>query len=168
MPVVLAPLLSDAPIVTLVLVLLARVPPALLGGLQVAGGGYLIYLATRAVKAARHYEQARRVAVPVHQTILRAATVNLLNPNPYLAWTLVLGPLLLRAWHESPAYGAGLVAAFYASMVLATAAFVMALGGARSLGTRVAQSLVGISAVALSAFGLYELWAGMRVLLGSA
>jgi threonine/homoserine/homoserine lactone efflux protein len=159
-PAALAPLLSDVPVVVLVLVILTRVPPLLLHLLQIAGGIFLLYLALGALKAARTCRQATAAAAPVHQTILNAALVNLLNPNPYLGWALVIGPLLLKAWREAPLSGVALVAAFYLTMILATAAIVMLLGAARSLGPRLARVLVGVSAVALAGFGLYQLWAG--------
>jgi hypothetical protein len=37
---------------------------------------------------------------------------------------------------------------------------------ARSLGPRVSHVLVGLSAVALACFGLYQLWSGASALLG--
>ncbi len=44
-------------------------------------------------------------------------------------------------------------------MVTGTAAIVMLMAAARTLGTRVARVLVAIAAVALAAFGGYQLWA---------
>lgn len=164
-PVVFAPILSDIPVVSLVLLVLTRVPPVFVHGLQVAGGLFLLYLAFGALSAARSYERASAEAVPAHRTIIKAALVNLLNPNPYLAWALILGPLLLEAWRRAPAAGLGLVASFYSAMVLATVGIVMLLGGARSLGSRVARTLVAVSAMALAGFGLYQLAAGTRALV---
>ena len=86
--------------------------------------------------------------------------VNLLNPGPYLGWGLVMGPLLLKAWRDSPAHGVALLAAFYATLVSGMIATVLLFAGARRLGPRVNRALVGLSALALAAFGLWQLWLG--------
>jgi threonine/homoserine/homoserine lactone efflux protein len=136
------------------------VPPLFLQVVQILGGLVLLYLAYGSFNAARHYQEAVASPAPVRATFARAVLVNLFNPNPYVAWTLILGPLLLGAWREAAARGVALVAGFYLTMVLGTAAIVMLLAAARSLGTRVARALVGVSAVALAVFGLYLLWSG--------
>jgi threonine/homoserine/homoserine lactone efflux protein len=105
LPAALAPLLSDGPIITLVLLVLSRVPPWLEMALQTAGGIFLLYLAWGAYQSWRNYGAVSAPAPVVQQTVLKAALVNLLNPAPYLAWSLVMGPLLLRGWREAPANG---------------------------------------------------------------
>lgn len=165
-PITLAPILSDLPIIALVLFVLTRVPPLFLSGLQFVGGLFLIYLAGSAFRAARTPQAPSAAsAVPAHQTVLKAALVNLLNPNPYLAWALILGPTLIGAWRQAPGHGIAFLAAFYVTMVLATAVIVLAFSAARSLGPRIKHVLVGVSAAALGAFGLYQLWSGSTALL---
>jgi threonine/homoserine/homoserine lactone efflux protein len=134
--------------------------------LQLAGGVFILYLAAGAFKAWRDDRGATAAsAAPAHQTLIKAAIVNLLNPNPYLGWTLVLGPLVLRAWRQSPTNAIALVVAFYATLVVATAGIIILFAAARSFGPRVARQLVGISALALAAFGLYQLWSGGTAVL---
>jgi threonine/homoserine/homoserine lactone efflux protein len=165
-PAAFAPILSDAPIICLVLVVLTRVPPLFVSMLQVAGGLFLLYLGSRALAAFRGDKQAAvKQAAPAHQTVVKAAVVNLLNPNPYLAWALVLGPLLLTAWRQAPANAAALIVSFYLTMVSVTAAIVMVFAAARSRGRRVAHVLLGVSAVALAGFGVYQLWSGSTALI---
>ena len=160
-PAALAPLVSDAPIVCLVMLVLARVPPLFLQVVRILGGLFLLYLAYGSFRATRHYQEAVASPAPAHVTFLRAVFLNLFNPNPYVAWTLILGPLLLEAWRHEAVFGVALVTGFYLAMVLGTAAIVMLLAAARSLGTRVARLLVGASAVALTGFGFYLLWTGV-------
>ena len=162
LPAVFAPIVSDVPIVCLVLFTLTRVPPAWLNALRLAGGLFLLYLAWRAFGSFRHYGDAAP-APPrdAARTFLEAVTVNLLNPNPYVSWSLVLGPLLIRAWSEGGRYGAALVVGFYATFVAVTIALLLLLAGARSLGPRVGRALVGVSAVVLAGFGVYQLLAGL-------
>ncbi len=45
LPAALAPLISDGPIILFVLLLLTYMPPLFLSLLQIAGGGFLLYLA---------------------------------------------------------------------------------------------------------------------------
>jgi threonine/homoserine/homoserine lactone efflux protein len=167
LPAVLAPLLSDVPIISLVLLVLTQVPPSVVNALRLAGGVFLLYLAAGAVAAVRTYE-APLVDRPSQaaQTLVKAAVVNLLNPNPYISWSLVLGPLLLEAWRTAPAYGIAMLASFYVTMIASTAVILVPFAGARALGPRVGRALVGVSALALAALGVYQLWAGGVSLLG--
>jgi len=166
LPAVLSPILSDIPIVCLVLLVLTQVPPLLIHVLQFAGGLFLLYLAVGALKAYRNYQDALTDRpAPVRQTVIKGALVNLLNPNPYLGWALIMGPLLLEAWDQTPVYGIALVAAFYLTMVLATAVILVLFAGARSLGPRVGRVLVGVSGLALAFFGLYQSWSGSTAII---
>jgi threonine/homoserine/homoserine lactone efflux protein len=166
-PAVFAPLLSDIPIVSLVLLLLTHVPPFVLNGLRLAGGLYLLYLAACAFAAYRRYEPpSSSQPASTARTVLEAALVNLLNPNPYLSWSLILGPLLLDAWRAAPAYGIGLLASFYATMITSTALILLPFACARAFGPRIVRAMVGVSALALAAFGLYQVWAGGAAFLG--
>ena len=167
LPAALAPLLSDVPIILLVVFVLSRLPFALAEALRCAGGVFLLYLAWRAFRTWRAYRLAAEdSAATARRSLLSAALVNLLNPNPYLGWSLVMGPLLLKGWRETPAHGIALLVAFYGTMVVASMGIIALFAGARSLGPRVARGLVGISAVALACFGGWQLWSGARGLLG--
>jgi threonine/homoserine/homoserine lactone efflux protein len=92
--------------------------------------------------------------------VLEAAFVNLLNPNPYLSWSLILGPLLLQAWQAAPAHGIALLVSFYVTMIASTAVILLPFAGARALGPRVGRTMLGVSAAVLAAFGVYQIWAG--------
>jgi len=165
LPVALAPLLSDTPIIALVLLVLSRLPGALEQALRAAGGVFLLYLAWKAYGTWRRYDAARAAGPAARRGLLQAAAVNFLNPNPWLGWTLVMGPLLLRAWRDSGLDAATLLVAFYGTMVVASAGIIALFAGARGLGPGVARTLVGASAAALAAFGLWQLWSGAAVVL---
>jgi threonine/homoserine/homoserine lactone efflux protein len=160
-PAAFAPLLSDGPIITLVLLVLSHMPGWLVQVLQCAGGVFLLYLAVSAFKTWREFDVKKAVhAQSSRQTVLKAVVVNLLNPAPYIGWSLVMGPLLLKGWREAPANGIALLAGFYATMILVTLGIMLLFAAARNLGPRVSRVLVGFSAIALACFGLYELWLG--------
>jgi threonine/homoserine/homoserine lactone efflux protein len=86
--------------------------------------------------------------------------VNLLNPAPYISWSLVMGPLLIKGWREAPANGIALLAGFYATMIFVTLGIMILFEAARNFGQHVTRTLVGLSAIALTCFGFYELWLG--------
>ncbi len=158
-PAAFSPLVSDGPIIVLVLLVLSRVPASLLLLLRGAGGVFLLYLAFLALRTWRHFERGTAQPAPTgRENLLRATLVNLLNPGPYLGWSLVMGPLLLKGWREAPPRGVALVVGFYTTMVVTQAGIVLLFARARGLGQRVNRALVGVSAAALAAFGLFQLW----------
>jgi threonine/homoserine/homoserine lactone efflux protein len=166
LPAALAPVLSDGPIIVLVLTLLSHVPERMMVALRCGGGLFLLYLSVGAFKAWRRYQETieKDPGAP-RRSLLGATMVNLLNPGPYLGWSLVLGPLLLKGWRETPANGVALIVGFYATMVFSLAGIILLFAKARRLGPRVGRALVGMSVVALACFGCYQLWVGIRGLL---
>ena len=164
LPIAFAPILSDIPIVSLVLVILSSVPVGLQRVLQSAGGLFLLYLAWNALKSWRRNEKSPTSAQARVPTVWKAVTVNLLNPNPYLGWSLVMGPLFLMTWQRSPGSGVALLCAFYGTMVITLMGIIFTFGVARNIAPRVSRSLIGISAVALGAFGSVQLWLGVRAM----
>jgi threonine/homoserine/homoserine lactone efflux protein len=159
LPAAFAPLLSDGPIIILVLLVLSHLPGWLALALQFTGGIFLLYLAAGAFRTWRNYEAQQVIQNQTsQQTVIKAAFVNFLNPTPWLAWSLVMGPLLLKGWRETPANGISLLIGFYSAMILVTLGIILLFSAARNLGTRVSRILVGISAFAMAGFGFYELW----------
>jgi len=158
LPAALAPLLSDGPIALLALLVLGRLSPAQQAGLGVAGGVLLLVLAIRAFRqwlapdrgASGDQENPPR-------TLFEAALVNLLNPNPYLGWTLILGPVVMAAWREAPIGGIAVVASFYTVMVAVMAASIIAFGTATLLGPRFQRGLLLLSAIILVGLACYQL-----------
>jgi threonine/homoserine/homoserine lactone efflux protein len=163
LPVVCAPLISDGPIITLVLFVLSHIPAWWVQFLRIAGGGFLLYLALNALRAWRDYDPQAMQSPRAGTNLLRAALVNLLNPNPYIYWSLVMGPLLLTAWREAPANGVTLLLVFYLTMISVTAGIMLLFAFARRIGPQVSRALLGLSALALAGFGLYQIWVGFSV-----
>ncbi len=162
LPVVFAPLISDGPIIALCLLVLSQVPSWLQRFLYIAGGLFLLYLAFGAYQSWKSFEARVTYEQPkTQQNILKAALLNTLNPNPYIFWSLVTGPILLAAWRETPFHGIGFLASFYLMMILSMMGIVVIFGTARQLGPKVNRVLLGLSAIALLGFGLYQLWLGI-------
>ncbi len=161
-PAALAPLVSDGPIIALCLLVLSQVPIWFQRSLQIAGGLFILYLAHGAYKAWRAFD----INIPTSelgtgQSIWKAALMNALSPGPYIYWSLVTGPILIRGWRETPIYGIGFLLGFYSILVSGLGFIILIFGIARELGPKVNRVLLGISAVALSIFGLYQLGSGI-------
>jgi threonine/homoserine/homoserine lactone efflux protein len=165
LPAVLAPLLSDGPVLALVLLVLSRVPDGAIQLLHLAGGAFVIYLAFGAFRAWQRFDAQGTTPQSSQQSLFKAAFVNLLNPNPYLFWSLVGGPLLLTAWRETPLNGIGLLLGFYLTLIGSMAAGVVLLSTTGRLGPKVNRALLGISALALFGMGIYQIWLGLNRIL---
>ena len=164
-PLAFAPLISDLPVILLVLLILTNLPHEVLWMLQIAGGVLLLYLAFNAYKAWHTFHQNVAQNVSPQLNIFKAAMVNILNPNPYLAWSLIMGPLLIKGWTESPVNGIILLLAFYTCMVIYSIAMIMLFAAARNFGPKVSRISIGISAIALAVFGFYQLGSGITEFL---
>jgi threonine/homoserine/homoserine lactone efflux protein len=163
LPAVFAPLLSDGPIAVLMVLLLSRAPVRFLQLLLLPGGMYVLYLAVGAWRT-RRSPGGSGTPAQRNRTLFKAAVVNLLNPNVYLGWALVLGPLLLSAWREAPARGVAVVLTFYLTMIACLAALILMVHAAGNLVPRFNRALVAVSALALAAFGVYLLAEGVKSL----
>src|ERR1041385_3250393 len=162
LPMAFAPLLSDGPIILLCLLVLSQIPSWLQQFLYIAGGLFVLYLAYGAYQSWRIFDSNLfSIETEPPRSVLKAALINTLNPNPYIFWSLVTGPILLTGWRKTPIYGVGFVASFYATMVFCLIAIVLLFGIARQLGPKVNRLLLGISAIALFCFGLFQLWLGI-------
>ena len=159
LPAAFAPLLSDAFIISLTLFVLTRIPVGFIRWLHLLGGIFVLYLAWGAWQSFRQFDREQQDVRAV-ESVWKAVVINLLNPNPYLGWSLVLGPLLLRGWRSSHADGAAVVVGFYGALVGTTIGVVLLFHLARRTGPRTARALMGVSAVVLAAFGVYQLWLG--------
>ena len=158
LPASFAPLLSDGPIALLALLVLGRLSPAMQSVLRAAGGVLLLYLAYRAfLQWRRNVAGSLEQTDKVPRTLFEAALVNLLNPNPYLGWALVLGPVVVTAWREAPSSGVAVVVAFYATMVTMLAVLIFAFGSARFFGLKLQRTLLLVSALVLGGLGIYQL-----------
>lgn len=167
LPAAFSPLITDGPIAVVMLLLLSQLPAWMETSLRFAGGLFLLYLSWGAVKAWRQFRAESLEAAPPGggwSTLLKAAGVNFLNPGPYLGWSLVLGPMFLKGWREAPAFGTAVLTGFYATMLSCNVAIILLFATARSAGPRVTRALLGLSALGLAGFGIYQIAAGASAL----
>jgi threonine/homoserine/homoserine lactone efflux protein len=135
--VIVSPLVVDIPIILMALLILNQlqaVVPVAIRLIQVAGGLLLLWIARGAWQQYRAGAQpgagAAAVGVKVgvgveagpmddapRHIFRRALLMNVLSPGPYLFWSTVNGPLLLRALAVSPLHAAGFLVAFYGTFL---------------------------------------------------
>jgi threonine/homoserine/homoserine lactone efflux protein len=132
---------------------------------RMAGGILLFYLAWSTFqKWKRRDHDTVEQSNKIPGTLFEAALVNLLNPNPYLGWALVIGPVVVTAWQEAPSMGIAVVVAFYATMVSMLAVLILLFSSARLLTPRLQSSLTIISIIILAGLGTYQLMIGIQYL----
>ena len=162
LPAALAPLVSDGPIILICVLVLSQVPVWMQRILYIAGGLFILYLAYGTYNSWKNFDsRLPSVETGTKQSILKAALMNALSPGPYIFWTLVTGPILLKGWRETPVNGIGFLIGFYVTLVSSLAALILIFGTAAKLGPKFNRMLLGISAIALTCFGLYQLWLGI-------
>jgi len=163
LPAAVAPVISDVPILLLILFLLSTVPDNFIIILRIGGGLFLLYLGISAFLSWKKYDAEESTSGDSgHQTLFKAVVVNVLNPAPYLAWSLILGPLFLEGWKAAPVNGMALIFGFYITMVITLAGIIILFAFARKLGPTVSKTLIGLSAIVLFAFGIYQLGLGIH------
>jgi threonine/homoserine/homoserine lactone efflux protein len=156
-----APLVSDGPIVTLVLLVLSQIPEWFQRVLQIAGGLFVLYLAWGAFQTWKTFAPDTENAVQNGpQNLLSAALMNALSPGPYLFWSLVMGPLVISAWRGNPAGAISTVLGFYIGMIAVNTTIILLFGQAARFGNQVRRGMLGLSVLTLAGFGLYQLWQG--------
>ncbi|MBN2044300.1 MAG: LysE family transporter [Anaerolineales bacterium] len=161
LPAALAPVVSDGPIILGVIFLLRWLPEGWTGWLRAAGGVFLLYLALISFRQWQRPPEDDREDQKPPRTLLQAVVVNLLNPAPYLGWSLVLGPALIEAWAQSPAFGVALLAAFYGILTLGNALVILLFGTTRFLNPKTRHNLILLSAIFLAGLGVFQIGKSM-------
>jgi threonine/homoserine/homoserine lactone efflux protein len=162
LPLAAVPLVSDPPVIAVVQALLAQVPSGFLRALQVGGGAFVAFLGGTAIRAAlRGPPSAPEPGREPPRGFWRATLVNLTNPNAWIFWSLVGGPILAEAWREAPSRALAFLCGFYLLLLGGNAAIVLGFGAAGRLGPRAARSLGLLSGAALLAFGAWQVARGI-------
>ena len=159
LPAAFAPLISDGPIALVSILLLNILPETFRNLLQLAGGFLLLYFAWNAYRNWREdqvIEFGESESTP--KTVFQAALINLLNPNPYLGWSLVMGPAVVAAWAKSPGTAVSLLLAFYITMITTSMVMIYLMGRTLLLGPGARKVMNLISALLLVGLGLYFLY----------
>ena len=162
LPAAFAPIISDIPILILVLFLLNQMPDNFNIILRIGGGLFLFFLSFKAFRSWQDFDKNKTTSDESgQQTLFNAVIVNLLNPNPYLGWSLILGPLFLEGWKISHINGIALIVGFYLTLIFTLSGIIFLFSFARKLGPKVSKVMIGLSSLVLFVFGIYQLWLGI-------
>ena len=160
-----APLLTDTPIVIVSLLFLSvfsDMAPAL-GVISLFGGIYLFYLGFSSLR----FKGARIEEKDVDpKSLKKGLIVNFLNPNPYMFWTSIGGPLVLKTSSTSIVTAAAFILPFY--MLLVGSKIVVAIVSGRSrnlLKSRHYTIIIRMLGLVLIGFGVLFLRDGVNYLL---
>jgi len=153
----LAPLISDGPIIALVMFLLVQLPPTFLRLISLVGGVYVLYLAWGLWQQWQRANTPARPNDPPAGGLWQGVLINALSPGPYTFWTLVNGPILLNAWRQSWLHGGAFLFGFYGAMITSLLVIALLFHQARRLGPKIIRALMLVSILVLVAFGSYLL-----------
>jgi len=157
LPAVFAPVVSDGPVILLVLLILNSVSAGFVRVLQIGGALFLLYLAWDSFRAYRNYVEVEEQAeAKGYQTLLKATAMNLLSPGPWLFWSLINGPNLVEAWQVSPWWGVGYLEVFYGVFILTNVVLIVLFSSMRQMGEKVRRALLLAAAIALAGFAVYQ------------
>jgi threonine/homoserine/homoserine lactone efflux protein len=158
----LAPFISDGPIIIITLFILSQMPVQILLMIQTAGGIFLLFLAFKAFQNYRRTAWREKIrpfdeAYPKYTALLKGALVNFLNPNAYIFWSTIGGPIILRSWRVSPSNTLAFLIGFYGTLIIGLGLFIILSGTIGQIKPQVNKILSLFSATALMAFGLWQL-----------
>lgn len=126
-----APLLTDIPIILLVMLVFDRALryPQVFGIVSLAGGLFLLWLGYSSIRT-RGLEIDGGDIVP--HSIRKGIAINLLNPNPYVFWVSVGTPTIWLALETSWTHAAAFLGSFFLSIVGAKALLAKIVDGSRT------------------------------------
>ena len=99
----------------------------LLGGISVFGSIFLLNLGIKSIRAAN---SEFRDCTPRPLLLKEIMVANLANPNPYLFWFTVGGPLMVRSFQNNWGAGVSFLLSFYLGLV--GAKLILAIAASKS------------------------------------
>jgi threonine/homoserine/homoserine lactone efflux protein len=128
----LSPLITDLPIILMTVYVLTRLTNSrsVLGLISLFGGSFVMYLAYESFRTNQLDVNVQNAAP---QSLSRGAAVNALNPHPYLFWSSVGAPTMIKAWATSPFVAVAFLVGFYVCLVGSKISVVMLVGKSRQL-----------------------------------
>ena len=167
LPAALAPLISDGPVLLAFLLVLSRMPSTFLDALRLGGGLFLLFLAWGTYQSSRSALSVGNIdqdAAP--RSLLKAALMNLLNPNVYIFWGTIGAPLVLEGLDISFWHGMSFILTFYGLLIPVLGGMIYLFGTLGKLSERTQRTILLVLAVLLLGMGTYQIWQGGMGLVG--
>ncbi len=155
------PLITDPPIIVIVLALAAKLAAVrpVLGLVSIVGALFVFYLAWESFRP----EFGNKAEAERPKSLLKGVVTNLLNPHPWIFWLTVGAALLAKAMAESWRLAGAFLFGFYLLLVGSKVSVALLAGRSRDLltgrGYRVSMRIL---AVLLVCFGLLLLREGLK------
>lgn len=160
--VALAPLLTDLPIIALVLLGLGRIANhgMLPGILALIGGGLVIWMGLGELRGTGGVVVEGRAEL---HPFRRGVLVNVFSPYPYLFWLGVGGPMILKAWGQNQAAAFVFLGSFYLLLVGSKVLLACAVGRLTFLSSTAYRNILRGLALLLCLFGLSLVYEGLSL-----
>ena len=130
MKVAIAPLITDAPVMIIAIIITSRLSQitTFTGIVSLIGGSYLTYLAITMLKLKEVKIDIKKVKP---QSLIKGITTNLLNPNLYIFWFSIAAPIIIKA----PNLGmkSSFLISFYTVVIGINLGWVLLVGKARKV-----------------------------------
>jgi len=159
-----APIITDIPIILITVLFLSLISryTSILGVISIIGGLYLSYMAYESFKTRGLTED---IEFQEPNSLQKGATVNFLNPSPYLFWITIGGPILINAYSESVLSPILFLIGFY--MFLVGSKIVLAYASSRSrefLTGKTYIYIMHVLGIVLVIFALYFVYHGIQLI----
>ncbi len=149
------PLLGDGPIILAGVLFVGQLPPAIVRGLSVVGGAFLIYLAATTLINSRRARLPAGAAVEPKRGLMQGWLARVLTPNAYLFWFLVGAPVLVQAWQRNWLDGPAFLAGYYSTIVGSNVVLAIALQRwIRYASDRMYQAVLMVASILLAGYGV--------------
>ena len=167
--VALSPLVTDAPIILLCVLVLTNLPAAFASAVSLLGGLFVIYLGIEGLRDARHATLEIKASDDSGaRDLLRGALVNALSPHPWLFWLGVGAIKVLDAWKKSPANAFAFLFGFFLLLIGCKIAIAYGLAfGRQWLTLPLYRGLLSVGGLALLIAGGFLLLGAIRGFTGT-
>ena len=159
--VVLAPLITDAPIVVLMTFILGQLPAEALQLIQLSGGCLLLVIARGALQQYRSGLLLTKISADRaadesswRRVLLTGIGMNFLSPGPWLFWATVNGPLLVKALAASPGHAVAFLLAFYGTFLGGLCCWIALIHQARRLRADILRTIILATVLLMLWFGI--------------
>jgi threonine/homoserine/homoserine lactone efflux protein len=167
LPLIFVPVISDLPIILLTTFFLGQLPDIAIQAISVIGGLFVFYLAWGLWKNWRsNHQDALKTTGTSSRSFGKAVVMNLLNPNPYIFWTFVSGPILLEAFEKTWAHAITFLLGFYGTFLATMVFLIILFHQTRRLGPQVVNFIQLGSILVLILFGGILIKEGLLGILG--
>ena len=164
--VAIAPVISDAPIILLMLLLVGQLSGlnSVVGLLSLVGSGYVFYLA---YDTARLKQPTEQHSEEQPKSITKGVLTNLLSPHPYLFWLTVGAPTVIQSAAVNTLAPLLFIIGFYLPLVGSKVLMAILLGKYRTLlDGKTYQIVMRVLALLLAIFAASLFVGGLKLLGG--